>query len=299
MTGFRAALAAAAAVAEDALAELLPRGESAPRARLAQAMRHASLGGGKRLRPFLVLQAARLFGAGGAGPARTAAAVEMAHCYSLVHDDLPAMDDDALRRGRPATHVAFGEAAAILAGDALLALAFEALADPATHPDPGARAALVLALARAAGPRGMAGGQMLDLEAAEPGAPALDAAGVLALQRMKTGALIAAACEMGALVAGAGEDDRAALAAYAAAFGPAYQIADDLLDAQGDAAEMGKTARKDSGANKATLVALLGPDGARARAAALADEAVAALARFGPRADLLRAAARFAVARRR
>lgn len=296
MTALGAALETAASAVENALDALLASAPGEPAARLRRAMRHACLGGGKRLRPFLALQAAALFGAGGAGPLRAAAAVELVHCYALAHDDLPAMDDDERRRGRPATHIAFGEATAILAGDALLALAFETLAAPETHPDPGVRAALVSALARAAGAGGMAGGQAMDIEA-EGRAP--DRNEVVLMQRMKTGALIGAACESGALIAGAGEGDRAALRAYAGAFGLAFQIADDLLDATGDSRKAGKALRKDARAGKATFVALFGAEAARARAEALAEEAVAALARFGSRADLLRAAARFAVARRR
>ena len=291
MTDLAAALARDAATVEDALRALLPPAGG----RLADAMRHACLGGGKRLRPFLALRSAALFGADGPGAARTAAAVEMVHCYSLVHDDLPAMDDDPVRRGRPAAHIAFGEAAAILAGDSLLTLAFETLAHSATHPDPAVRCALALALARAAGTDGMAGGQAADLEA-EGRAPGLDE--IAGLQRRKTGALIGFACEAGARLAGAGAADRAALAAYAGALGPAFQIADDLLDAEGRAEEIGKRAGKDAAAGKATFVAALGAAGARARAEALAAEAEAALARFGARADVLRAAARFAVRRR-
>ncbi len=296
MTALGPALEAAAGAVETTLAALLASAPGGPAERLRRAMRHACLGGGKRLRPFLALQCAALFGARGAGPLRAAAAVELVHCYSLAHDDLPAMDDDDRRRGRPAAHIAFDEATAILAGDALLTLAFETLAAPETHPDAGVRAALVLALARAAGADGMAGGQSMDLEAE---GRALAPGDLARVQRMKTGALIGAACETGALLAGAGDADRGALRAYAAAFGLAFQIADDLLDAGGDAREAGKAVRKDARAGKATFVALLGAPAARARAGALAEDAIAALARFDSRADPLREAARFAVARRR
>ena len=296
MTTLGPALEAAAGAVEDALSNLLPNAAGLPYGRLVEAMRYASLGGGKRLRPFLVLQCAGLFGVGAAGAVRAAAAVEMTHCYSLAHDDLPAMDDDATRRGRPSTHAAFDEATAILAGDCLLTLAFEVLADPATHADAEVRASLALTLARAAGCHGMAGGQAMDLDAAAGRAPGL--AGVVDLQRRKTGALIGASCEIGALIGGAGPDGRRALADYARAFGLAFQIADDLLDLEGDAEALGKATGKDAGAGKATLVSLLGPARARARAEALAREAAAALAGFGPRADLLRAAAGFAVSRR-
>ena len=300
MTELGPALEAAAGIVERTLAALVPRDDSAPHARLLRAMRHASLGGGKRLRPFLVLQCAGLFGAGGPGAGRAAAAVEMVHCYSLAHDDLPAMDDDAVRRGRPATHVAYDEATAILAGNALLTLAFEVLADPATHPDGAVRAALVGALARGAGMHGMAGGQAIDMDAARTAAARVPVREEVAtLHRMKTGALIAASCEIGARFGGAGAGGRAALAAYAAAFGRAFQIADDLLDAEGAADEVGKPTGKDAGAGKATLVSLLGAERARAEAGSLADAAVAALDGFDSRADLLRAAARFAAARRR
>lgn len=296
MTALGPALEAAAGAVEDTLSSLLPNPAGLPYGRLLEAMRYAGLGGGKRLRPFLVLQCAGLFGVGAADAARAAAAIEMVHCYSLAHDDLPAMDDDAMRRGRPSAHIAFDEATAILAGDCLLTLAFEVLADPATHADAEVRASLALTLARAAGCHGMAGGQAMDLDAAAGGAPGL--AGIVDLQRRKTGALIGASCEIGARLGGADADARRALADYARAFGLAFQIADDLLDLEGDAAALGKATGKDAGAGKATLAALLGPARARARAEALAREAVAALAGFGPRADLLRAAAEFAISRR-
>ncbi|HSM20206.1 MAG TPA: farnesyl diphosphate synthase [Hyphomicrobiales bacterium] len=258
-------------------------------------MRHGLFGGGKRLRPFLVLASARLFGAEEACALRAAAAVECVHCYSLIHDDLPAMDDDDLRRGRPTAHIAFGEAAAILAGDALLTLAFEILADPRTHPDPEIRAALVLDLARAAGACGMAGGQMLDLD--EQGAG--DEAAVMRMDAMKTGALIAHACMAGAILGGAAAADRDRLARYGGALGAAFQIADDLLDREATTGEMGKATGKDAEAGKATLIDLLGADAARARLKALIDAAKAELDPFGEKAVPLAAAANFVMTRRK
>ncbi|RXF69585.1 polyprenyl synthetase family protein [Hansschlegelia zhihuaiae] len=303
--GFEQHIAEVAARVEAGLEALLSErpepGEIARPARLLAAMRHATLGGGKRLRPALLTAVARLFGAEGEEPLRAALAVECVHGYSLVHDDLPAMDDDDLRRGRPTVHRAFDEATAILAGDALQALAFATLADPATDPDPAVRAELVLVLARAAGPGGMAGGQMLDLAAEgrfrEDGPERLGEAEVLRLQAMKTGALIEASAEMGAILGRAGGGDRAAIAAYARALGAAFQIADDLLDAEGAADAVGKATGKDAAAGKATLVGMLGVGGARARLDALTATALEALGRFGPEAEPLRGAARFVAAR--
>jgi len=294
LTELSAALATAASAVEQQLGALVPD-NPAPHARLIEAMRYAALGGGKRLRPFLVLQSANLFDANGPGALRAAAAVEMVHCYSLVHDDLPAMDDDALRRGRPTAHIEFDEATAILAGDALLTLAFEVLAAPETHADPAVRAELVLALARASGRDGMVGGQMVDL-AAE--GRTLDLNEISQLQAMKTGALIAVSCVAGAILGGASAEERAALAGYSDALGLAFQIADDLLDVEGDEADVGKGVGKDADAGKATFVSLLGVDGARTRARELVDSATEHLAMFDQRADLLRAAAGFVVARR-
>lgn len=290
---------------ETALAALLadhPRaGELARPPRLVAAMRHAALGGGKRLRPFLVVESAALFGVPDARARAAANAFECVHCYSLVHDDLPAMDDDDLRRGRPSVHRAFDEATAILAGDALLTLAFDILSSEAADPDPTVRAELVALLARAAGVGGMAGGQMLDLEAegrfAGGAALALDRAAIERLAAMKTGALIGAACAAGAALGRADAAARRALADYARAFGLAFQIADDLLDAEGDPARLGKAAAKDARAGKATLVTALGRDGARARLKTLVEEAERALAPFGARAAMLAAAARFAAER--
>lgn len=287
----------------DALLSPVPaKGEIARPERLLDAMRHGALGGGKRLRPFLTIETARLLGADPAQALRAGAAVELVHCYSLVHDDLPAMDDDDTRRGRPTVHRAFDEATAILAGDSLLTLAFEVMADAVTHSSGEVRAALVLALARASGLGGMAGGQMLDLAAegrfdggaAQP----LAEDAIRRLQAMKTGALLAASVEIGALIGGADKPALAALATYGQALGAAFQIADDILDIEATPEELGKATAKDEGKGKGTLVAALGLAGARQERDRLSAEAVAALAGFGPEADMLRAAARFAAERR-
>jgi farnesyl diphosphate synthase len=292
---------------EGVLGELLARrplpGEIARPERLVEAMRYASLGGGKRLRPFLLAESARVFGAEGPGIQRAAAAVELIHCYSLVHDDLPAMDNDDLRRGRPTTHKAFDEATAILVGDSLLTLAFDVLADADTDPDPAVRVALVVTLARASGLGGMAGGQMLDLEAegrfTEDGAPlTLTRDDILRLQAMKTGALITASAEMGAVIGRADDKGRAALRKYGHLLGQAFQIADDLLDVESDTATLGKAAGKDSAMGKGTLVALLGVEAARERLARLVAEAEEALAGLGGKVDVLRQAARFVAERK-
>jgi farnesyl diphosphate synthase len=276
-------------------------GEIARPGRLLAAMRHGSLGGGKRLRPFLVIETARALGGHEASALRAGAAIELVHCYSLVHDDLPAMDDDDLRRGQPTVHKAYDEATAILAGDGLLTLAFDVLADPATHASAEIRAALVLALARAAGPGGMVGGQMLDLAAeGRFGADATlerNEARVRQLQAMKTGALLAAAVDLGAIIADADVQTRSSLATYGRALGAAFQIADDILDVEAEAAVMGKATAKDAGKGKGTLVELLGVDRARAERDTLVLDAVAALSAFGPEADMLRAAARFTASR--
>ncbi len=289
----RAALAGHAAVVEAALDNLLPLPEG-HEARLLQAMRYAALGGGKRLRGFLVMEVSSLFGVAEAGAARVAASVEMLHAYSLVHDDLPAMDDDDVRRGQPSTHKKFDEATAILAGDALQALAFELLADPDTHSDPQARCELVTALGLAAGARGMAGGQMIDM--ATEG-QVLTAAQVGRLQALKTGRLIQYSAEAGAILGRAAPPLRAHIAAYGRDLGAAFQIADDVLDAVGTTEGIGKTAGKDEAAGKATLVALLGVDRARTQAEALATQAASHLSAFGDRADRLRALAAYVVAR--
>jgi farnesyl diphosphate synthase len=264
--------------------------------RLVAAMRHAALGEAKRLRPFLLVECAGLFGVAIEAVLAAAAALECVHCYSLVHDDLPAMDDDDLRRGKPTVHKAFDEWTAILAGDGLLSLAFALLAAPQTHADPAVRAELVAGLAAAAGAGGMVGGQCLDLEADKLGVPQLPSeAHVRRLQAMKTGALIRFACEAGAILGRAATSQRQALVLYGESLGAAFQIADDLLDTHGDATVMGKAARKDAG--KATLLSVLGPPAAKARLAELEAQAIAALTPFGPEADILREAARFVVRR--
>ena len=263
--------------------------------RLIEAMRYGVLGGGKRLRPFLVIESARLLGVSVASALDTAAALECVHCYSLVHDDLPAMDDDDLRRGRPTLHRAFDEATAILAGDALLTFAFEILASPETHEDPSVRSELTLELARASGATGMAGGQMLDL-AAE--GEALTRQQIEWMQSMKTGALIVFACRAGAILAKASEREHSAMQRYGQTLGWAFQIADDLLDAEGDSIVVGKATAKDAAAGKATLVGLIGLEAARAELARQVSDAEAALAPFGARARTLAEAARFMLTRR-
>ncbi|TGQ29592.1 MULTISPECIES: polyprenyl synthetase family protein [unclassified Mesorhizobium] len=295
---FEAVLAVRAAALEALLRRLLDErilsGEIARPERLVAAMRHGVLNGGKRLRPFLVMESAALFSADGEAALRVAAALECVHCYSLIHDDLPAMDDDDLRRGQPTVHRAFDEATAILAGDALLTLAFDILADEATMLPAERRAALVLALARAAGTGGMVGGQTLDLEA-ERSRP--DEAGIIRLQAMKTGALIRFACEAGAIIAGAAPKDRERLAEFGAAIGLAFQLADDLLDLTADANQMGKATGKDAAAGKATLVALHGAAWAQNQLHGLVEQAHALLEPYGEQAVLLKAAAEFVAAR--
>jgi len=284
-------------VAEDIdrlLGEML-RVDGATAPRVVEAMRYAALAQGKRLRPFFLVESARLLGAERDHALRAGAALECVHCYSLVHDDLPAMDDDDLRRGRPTCHKAFDEATAILAGDGLLTLAFETLSDPATHPEAAVRSQLVLELARAAGHAGMVGGQMLDLEAEAGGCADMDA--IIRLQSMKTGALFRFAMEAGAILAETDGAARAALATYADKVGLAFQIADDILDVESTPEQLGKATQKDKGAGKATFIDLLGLDGARLKARQLVDEACMALDRFGPTADTLRQAARFIVER--
>ncbi len=265
-----------------------------PRATLYQAMRHATIGGGKRLRPLLVYATADLFGVDRDCAGRAATAIEAIHVYSLIHDDLPAMDNDDLRRGKPTVHKAFDEATAVLAGDCLHALAFEILADPRTHSDPAIRIELVLDLARAAGPSGMAGGQMLDLVAEQA---RFDLDGVTRLQQMKTGALISASVEAGAILGRAPAAARTGLRGYARDLGLAFQIADDLLDIEGDEALAGKKLRKDGEAGKETFLSLLGVDRGREQCAMLVDQAIEHLHGFGDEADLLRAVARYVVER--
>ena len=268
--------------------------------RLMDAIRHGSLGGGKRLRPFLTIETAALFKVARDHALMAGAATECVHCYSLVHDDLPAMDNDDLRRGRPTVHKAFDEATAILAGDSLLTFAFDVLARPETHPDPAVRIELVMGLARASGLGGMAGGQMLDLAAegrfVEKVPHSIEA--TTTLQAMKTGAIIRFACVAGAILGHAPAAERAAVDRYGRAIGQAFQIADDLLDVEGDAATLGKAAGKDAALGKATLVDILGVDGARKKLGELVHEAETCLAPFGERAGVLKAAARFIAERR-
>jgi len=278
-------------------------GEIVRPGRLLEAMRHGVLNGGKRLRPFLVVESAALFGAGTRRQEafRVAAALECVHCYSLIHDDLPAMDDDDMRRGQPTVHKAFDEATAILAGDALLTLAFDILSDDAhdsgaASVPSAARLALVRGLARASGPGGMVGGQMLDLSAARE---TPDEAGIIRLQAMKTGALFRYACEAGAIVAGADESDRERLAEFGSAIGLAFQLADDLLDLTADAGRLGKATGKDAAAGKATLAALHGPDWARSQLHGLVEQASGLLEPYGERAAILKQAARFVASRDR
>ncbi|OQW73923.1 MAG: farnesyl-diphosphate synthase [Proteobacteria bacterium ST_bin14] len=267
-----------------------------PRADLYRAMRHAAIGGGKRLRPLLVYATAQLFGVDRDCAGRAAIAIECIHVYSLIHDDLPAMDDDDLRRGKPTVHKVYSEATAILAGDCLHALAFEVLADVATHADPFVRAELVLDLARAAGPTGMAGGQMMDIEAEKA---SFDLPTITRLQAMKTGALIASSVEAGAILGKAPAEARTSLRGYARDIGLAFQIADDLLDYEGEEEKMGKRVGKDQSAGKETFLSLLGVDRAREQAKMLVEQAVAHLQFFGPEADLLREIARYTLERDR
>jgi farnesyl diphosphate synthase len=268
------------------------------RARLVQAMRHAAIGGGKRVRPLLVVSVAEMYGVARSAAVRAGCAIEAIHAYSLVHDDLPCMDDDAMRHGKPTVHTAFDEATAVLAGDSLHALAFELLADPAISVDPFVRAELVHCLATASGHNGMAGGQMMDMVAGEADA-AFDLHTITRLQQLKTGALLVAAVEMGAILARLPEEARGHLRAYARDIGLAFQIADDLLDHEGDEDKAGKALRKDAGQGKATFVSLMGPDKAREQARALSEQAVGHLANHGTEAELLRALARFVVERDR
>ena len=273
---------------------LLPEHEGME-SRLMDAMRYASLGGGKRLRGFLVMEVAGLFHVSETCAARVAASVEMLHAYSLIHDDLPSMDNDDLRRGKPSTHRAFDEATAILAGDALQARAFEVLAEPDTHSDPQARVELISALGAAAGARGMAGGQMIDMVAE---GQALSIAQISRLHALKTGRLIQYAAEAGAILGRATPSLRAQIAAYGRDLGGAFQIADDVLDASGTVEQLGKTAGKDQVAGKATFVSILGVERAATQARMLSDQATAHLESFGEEADRLRALAAWVVSRR-
>ena len=290
------AMAAAAAEIDQALDWLIPPPEG-DEARLFEAMRYASMGGGKRLRGFLVLEGAAQFGVARDAALRVAGAIEMLHAYSLVHDDLPCMDDDDLRRGKPTLHRAFDEATAVLAGDALQTQAFLVLSEPDTHPDPAVRAELCRALARAAGARGMCGGQMLDMLAEEAGRP-LEEAEIGRLQLLKTGKLIEFSAEAGAILGKAPIQLRHALSAYGRDLGAAFQIADDVLDATATAEETGKRTGKDADAGKATLVGLLGLERARLQAERLAAQAQDHLDAFGEAAAHLRTLADYTIARR-
>jgi farnesyl diphosphate synthase len=292
---FPAALTEAARLTDMVLGKLLVVPEG-PEARVVEAMRYSALAPGKRLRPFLVLASAQLFSVARRSALQAAVAVELVHAYSLVHDDLPAMDDSDLRRGRPTCHKQFDDATAVLAGDGLLTYAFEVLAQPDTHGDPAVRCELVTALAQAAGAAGMVGGQMIDLLAEND--PTLDIGAITRLQRLKTGALIAFSCEAGAILGKAGAEQRLALRGYAHDLGLAFQIADDLLDIEGSAAETGKPVGSDAAAGKATFVSILGVERARAQAAHLVRQAVSHLDLFEKKADLLRQAAYFVINRR-
>ena len=294
MTSLSDALADSAAQVEKFLDQLLAV-EDATELRLHEAMRYATLEGGKRLRPFLVMQSASLFGVGERSALRTGSALELIHCYSLVHDDLPAMDDDDLRRGKLTLHKQYDEATAILAGDALLPLAFEVLGHPETHPNANVRIELINALACASGANGMVGGQMIDLQAEHE---TFDIGQITRLQRLKTGELIAYACEAGAILGQASEKPREALRGYAHDLGLAFQIADDLLDVEGSVEEVGKAVNKDKDAGKATFVSILGTERARSQANRLADQAIAHLSVFGDKAHLLGQVAKFVVERK-
>lgn len=279
----------------DAVLDRLLAAPQGLEARVYEAMRYSALAPGKRLRPLLVMAGSRLFGVARVSALQVAAAIEMVHAYSLIHDDLPAMDNSDLRRGRPTCHKQFDDATAVLAGDGLLTMAFQVLSDPDTHGDPAVRCELVAALAAAAGGAGMVGGQMIDLLAEHM---PLDIGAVTRLQRMKTGALIAFSCEAGAILAKAPAEPRLALRGYAHDLGLAFQIADDLLDAEGSAEETGKPVGADAAAGKATFVSILGAERARAQAVRLVDHAVAHLDLFAQRAELLRQVARFVVSRK-
>ncbi|MGI9463081.1 MAG: polyprenyl synthetase family protein [Aestuariivirgaceae bacterium] len=291
---FQAALKQTAEAVDNMLDALMPL--DTPVRRVVEAMRYASLSQGKRLRPFFVMESARLFDANETGALRTGVALECVHCYSLVHDDLPAMDDDDLRRGKPTCHIAFDEATAILAGDGLLTFAFEILASPKTHDNAAVRAELVLALARAAGKDGMAGGQMLDLLAEQRTGQGLEE--IMLIQSLKTGALFGFSLEAGAILAGAGDDDRQALRTYADRIGLAFQIADDILDIESTPEQLGKQTQKDADAGKSTFIDLFGLEGAKAKASQLVDEAVSAVERYGNKAVHLQTAARFVIDRK-
>ena len=294
LKSFDEAIAEAQRLTDAALRRLIPEVDS-PEARVFDAMRYSTLAGGKRIRPFMVIASADLFNVSRECSERVAAAVEMVHTYSLIHDDLPAMDDDDLRRGMPTCHKQFDEATAILAGDALLTLAFEVLADDKTHRQAEVRSELVLDMARAIGAHGMVGGQMLDIWAETH---KLDVPQITRLQRMKTGALIAYSCQAGAILGRADTHQRHLLSAYAHDIGLAFQIADDLLDVSSTAEELGKATQKDEAAGKATFVSLLGVERAREQATILVDQATKHLEIFGEKGNILRDLAKFVVERR-
>ncbi len=295
-TSLSQAMTQAAAEIDQALDVLLPVPEGAE-ARLFESMRYSVIGGGKRLRGFLVLEGARQFGVSRNAALRVACAIEMVHAYSLIHDDLPAMDDDDLRRGKPTNHKAFDEATAILAGDSLQCHAFTVLAEEDTHPDPAVRIELVRMLSRAAGPRGMCGGQMLDMMA-EQGRSPQDEAAIGRLQTLKTGKLIEFSAEAGAVLGKANLSQRHALLSYGRDLGAAFQIADDLLDATATAEETGKATGKDAAAGKATLVSILGLERAKLQADMLSRQAAEHLESFGEKSHLLRELAALVVARK-
>ncbi len=268
-----------------------PSGE----AKVMEAMRYSSLAGGKRLRPFLTVECAKLFGVSPDTALMAAAAIEFVHVYSLIHDDLPAMDNDDFRRGKPSAHKQFGEAAAILAGDALLTYAFEVLANPGVHPDANVRCELIRSIAVASGVRGMVGGQMMDLDAENQ---ELSAEEVIRLQRLKTGEMFAVSCEAGAILGKAPDALRSRLGRYAHDMGLAFQITDDLLDVEGTREETGKGVGKDKKKGKATLVSVMGVERAREHAQVLAEQAIAHLSAFDERAESLRVLAKFVITRR-
>jgi len=294
LTEFSDALADVSAATETALLKLIPAGDG-PEAQVVDAMRYSVMAGGKRLRPFLVIATADLFNVSRACSERVAAALEMIHTYSLIHDDLPAMDNDNMRRGKPTCHVQYDEATAILAGDALLTLAFEVLAHHDTHDSEKIRCDLVIEVSRAVGAHGMVGGQMLDLVAENY---ELGVAEITRLQRMKTGALMSCSCQAGAILGKASKTQRHLLNAYAHDIGLAFQISDDLLDIEGDPKKLGKATNKDDKAGKATFVSLLGVERARDQAKALTDQAIKYLEVFGKKGDLLSDLAQFVIERR-
>lgn len=302
--GLKTALETVSVSVADMMLQMMPDIPD-PESRLFQAMRYSTLNGGKRLRPFLVMTTAQMFNVGRSNALRVAAAVEMVHSYSLIHDDLPAMDNDDLRRGKPTCHRQFDEATAVLAGDALLTRAFEVLASPATHSDPTVRCMLVQELAKAAGPHGMVGGQMVDIlterhseSGSQEDGPVMDVAAITRMHQMKTGRMIAFSCMAGAILGKAAPQLRQALQAYAHDLGLCFQIVDDLLDVEGTAEELGKSPGKDAASGKVTFVSLLGLDRARAQAEALAEQAVYHLKPFDAEADLLRDVAAYVLSRR-